>query len=117
MRFPVPPLKPVVGFHQFLREGPHDIEKMLDGRAPADFANMGGSYNPALIGAEFHWVYSQQGNGKVVVSAAKSLGLTLTDKQVAEVANILEDQLAAHPAYPRWATPDQVFAVIKRIAA
>lgn len=117
MRFPVPPLKPVVGFHQFLREGPHDIDKMLDGRAPADFANMGGSYNPALIGAEFHWVYSQQGNGKVVASAAKSLGLVLTDKQIGVAVKILEDQLAAHPAYPRWATPDEVFTVIKRVAA
>ncbi len=34
MRFPIPPLKPVVGFHQFLRGGAHDIEKMLDGRLP-----------------------------------------------------------------------------------
>lgn len=116
MRFPVPPLKPVVGAHQFLREGPHDIEKILDGRAPADFANMGGSYSPELIGAEFTWVYSQQGNGKVVAHAAKSIGLTLTDKQIAEAVTILEDKLATHPSYPRWATPDEVFAVIRKVA-
>lgn len=117
MRFPIPPLKPVVGFHQFLREGAHDIEKMLDGRAPADFANMGGSYSPELIGAEFHWVYSQQGNGKIVAFAAKSIGIALTDKQIEEAVRILEDKLAAHPAYPRWATPDEVFAVVRRVAA
>jgi isopropylmalate/homocitrate/citramalate synthase len=116
MRFPVPPLKPVVGSHQFLREGPPDIDKILDGRAPADFANMGGSYSPELIGAEFHWVFSQQGNSQVVASVARSLGLTLTDKQVAEAVTILEAKLAAHPAYPRWATPDEVFAVVKRVA-
>lgn len=116
MRFPIPPLKPVVGFHQFLREGPHDIEKILDGRAPADFANMGGSYSPELIGTEFHWVYSQQGNGRVVAAAAKHIGVTLTDKQIEEAVKILEDKLAAHPAYPRWATPDEVFEVIRRVA-
>jgi len=117
MRFPIPPLKPVVGLHQFLREGAHDIEKMLDGRAPADFANMGGSYNPELIGAKFQWVYSQQGNGRIVAAAASSIGVALTERQVDEAVKILDDQLAAHPAYPRWATPDEVFAVIRRVAA
>lgn len=116
MRFPIPPLKPVVGLHQFLREGAHDVEKILDGRAPVDFANMGGSYSPELIGAKFQWVYSQQGNGRIVAAAAQSIGVTLTDKQVDEAVKVLDDQLAAHPAYPRWATPDEVLAVIRRLA-
>lgn len=116
MRFPIPPLKPVVGRHQFLRENAHDVEKILDGRAPADFANMGGSYSPELIGAKFDWVYSQQGNDRIVAAAAKSIGMTLTDAQVAEAVKILDDRLAAHPSYPRWATPEEVFAVIRRVA-
>ncbi len=115
MRFPVPPLKPVVGAHQFLREGPHDIEKMLDGRAPGDFSNMGGSYSPSLIGAQFSWVYSQQGNAKVIADAARSIGVVLSDAQVNEAQTIIEDKLAAHPAYPRWATPAEVFATIRRV--
>ena len=70
-----------------------------------------------MIGAKFQWVYSQQGNGRIVAAAAGSIGVTLTDKQVDEAVKVLEDKLAAHPAYPRWATPEEVFAVIRQVAA
>ncbi|KFL25514.1 hypothetical protein JP74_18625 [Devosia sp. 17-2-E-8] len=31
MGFPIPPLKPVVGSHQFLREGPAEVSKIIAG--------------------------------------------------------------------------------------
>lgn len=116
MRFPIPPLKPVVGSHQFLREGVAEIARIEAGTADANFAALGSSVAPSLTGAEFHWVWASQHNDEIVRIAAKSLSVSLADDQVAEIHRRLEAMLAGRRSYPRWATPEQVAAMIRLVA-
>jgi hypothetical protein len=116
MQFPIPPLKPVIGSHQFLREGPHEIANIVGGKSDADFAAMGSSVAPSLTGAAFHWVWASQHSEEIIRTVADSLGLALSAAQVADVYQRLEALVARHRAYPKWATPEEVVAAIKAAA-
>lgn len=116
MGFPIPPLKPVIGSHQFLREGPREIANIIAGRSDADFAAMGSSVAPSLTGASFHWVWASQRSDEIIRSVAGSLGLTLSPEQAGEVHRRIEAMIATRPAYPKWATPDEVAGFIRAVA-
>lgn len=116
MGFPIPPLKPVIGSHQFLREGLGEITKIEAGTSDADFAALGSSVAPSLTGARFHWVWASHHSDKMVQSIAETLGITLSDAQAADVHQRIEAQIATQTAYPKWATPEQVAATIRQVA-
>jgi len=77
MGFPIPPLKPVVGSHQFLREGPAEVSKIIAGGADADFAALGSSVAPSLTGAQFHWVWASHQSNTIIEDVANSLEIEL----------------------------------------
>jgi isopropylmalate/homocitrate/citramalate synthase len=116
MGFQIPPLKPVIGSHQFLREGAGEIAKIEAGKSDADFAALGSSVAPSLTGAKFHWVWASQHSDEIVRIVAASLGITLSEAQVSEVHKRLEAHVAQQDVYPKWATPAEVTATIKAVA-
>lgn len=116
MGLPIPPLKPVIGSHQFLREGAGEIARIEAGGSDADFAALGSSVAPSLTGASFHWVWASQHSDEIVRTVAGSLGVTLTEAQVSEVHRRLEAHVARQAAYPKWATPAEVTATIRAVA-
>jgi isopropylmalate/homocitrate/citramalate synthase len=113
MAFPVPPLKPVVGYHQFLRESPQDIAKIVAGKGPTDFAAMGSSVSPALTGSEYHWVWAAQGVPLIVQTVAGTLGVTLSEAEIASICEQLEAIVARQASYPKWATAGDVEAAVQ----
>lgn len=117
MQFPIPPLKPVVGAHQYLRESPADIQRILDGNSDAEFAMSGSSVAPSLTGAEFRWVWAAQGNEQAVHSVARSLGLEITPDEAATLSGQLHALAESRPTYPRWATPAEVEQHIRAAVA
>ncbi len=117
MKFPVPPLKPVVGAHQFLREAPHDIVRISADQGETEFAAMGSSVAPGLTGSKYHWVWAAGGNGQVARTVARELNIELTDAQVEKVIALVEASIATLTSYPKWATPDEVRAIVRRVAA
>ncbi len=116
MGLPIPPLKPVIGSHQSLREGAGEIARIEAGGSDADFAALGSSVAPSLTGASFHWVWASQHSDEIVRTVAGSLGVTLTEAQVSEVHRRLEAHVARQAAYPKWATPAEVTATIRAVA-
>lgn len=115
MGFPIPPLKPVIGSHQFLRESPGEIARIEAGEGDTGFATMGSSVSPALTGAAYSWVYAAQGNAEAVRSVAAGMGLTPDAAQLARITEQLDGIASSGTAYPRWATPDEVRAAIRAV--
>ncbi|WEK51602.1 MAG: hypothetical protein P0Y66_06335 [Candidatus Kaistia colombiensis] len=115
-KFQVPPLKPVVGSHQFLREGTDEIARIEAGGSDADFALLGSCVAPSLTGAKFHWVWASQHSDAIVRTVADKLGIALDDAQVQDIHTRLEALVASREVYPRWATPDEVAAMIRQVA-
>jgi len=116
MGLPIPPLKAVTGSHQYKRESPADIGRIVGGNADAEFSMAGSSVAPSLTGAEFSWVWAVQANEQVIEIVADKLGLTLAPAAVAAARTRLDSIAAARPAYPRWATPEEVEAVVRDMA-
>jgi isopropylmalate/homocitrate/citramalate synthase len=117
MAFPVPPLKPVVGYHQFLRESPQDIAKIVAGKGDAEFATIGSSVSPSLTGATYHWVWAAQGGPAIVATVAEKLGVALSEAEIARVCEALEAIVTAQHDYPKWATAAHVETAIDAAVA
>jgi hypothetical protein len=114
MDFPVHPLKPVVGAHQFLRDSPGEIITMLANGA--GFPPPGQSVAPALTGGRMRWVWGKQSSLGVVHAIARSLGLALSDAHARAARDELDRRVADKAAYPRWVAAEEVEAVIRRFA-
>jgi isopropylmalate/homocitrate/citramalate synthase len=114
MDFPVHPLKPVVGAHQFLRDSPGEIMAMLANRN--GFPPPGQSVAPALTGGHMQWVWGKQGNLSLLHAIARSLGLALSDDRARKARVELDRRVAGKAAYPRWVPAEEVEAVIRRFA-
>ena len=114
MDFPVHPLKPVVGAHQFLRDSPGEVMAMLANRA--GFPPPGQSVAPALTGGCMQWVWGKQSNLSLLHAIAGSLGLALSDADAHEVRDQLDRRVEEKAAYPRWVAAEEVAAVICRFA-
>jgi hypothetical protein len=116
MGLPIPPLKPVIGSHQYLREAPDEIAKIIAGTSDAEFSALGSSVAPSLTGAGFHWVWASQRSNAIIRSVADNLGIALDGEQVEAVHRRLEESISRSAAYPKWATPDEVEAAIRAVA-
>ncbi len=114
MDLPIPPLKPVVGAHQFLRDNPNEIAR-LHGDARDLFPAFGCSIDPALVGSTLRWVWGQQGTEHAVRAVALSLGLNPTDAEVTAMRAELDRRRDARPGYPKWVEADEVRDVLLAI--
>ena len=115
MDFPIPPLKPVVGSHQFLRDSPADIVKVHALVHPT-FADLGCSIEPGLIGSSLSWVWGEQSSDEVVRQVARGLNLTLPEAQVRAAREELNRRRDAKAAYPKWIEPSEVKEVVRTMA-
>jgi len=115
MDLPIPPLKPVVGAHQFLRDGPSEIAHMLQ-TEPGPLPPTGCSINPALIGARMQWVWGKQSSELIVREVAAWLGVALSDAEVRRVRADLDRQRDEVAAFPRWLCSEAVCAAVKAAA-
>jgi len=101
MGFAVPPLKPVIGGHQFLREGPGEISKIIAGGADADFAALGSGVAPSLTGAHFHWVWASHQSDTIIKDLSHALKIDLDPEQVEAVHKRIEATISKRTAYPK----------------
>lgn len=115
MDLPIPPLKPVVGSHQFLRDSPADIVK-AHALAHPTFADLGCSIDPGLVGGSLRWVWGEQSSDEAVRQVARSLNLTLPETRVRAVREELNRRRDAKPAYPKWIEPGEVKEVVLAMA-
>jgi isopropylmalate/homocitrate/citramalate synthase len=116
MDFPIPPLKPVVGSHQNMREAPYQIARMLAGDSDGDFGTMGSSVAPSVTGSKYRWVWATQHSDEIVRMVAAKLGVALSPAEVAETSRRLETRVAAQKTYPKWATEEDVTGAIRAVA-
>jgi len=114
MDFPVHPLKPVVGAHQFLRDSAGEIVALV--AREASFPPPGQSVAPALTGGRMQWVWGKLSNLRAVRAIADSLALPLADAAARLALDELDRRVAARTAYPRWLPADEVEAVIRGFA-
>jgi isopropylmalate/homocitrate/citramalate synthase len=117
MDFPVPPLKAVVGAHQFLRESPAELTRTLPEHALDAFPQGGSPIDPALVGGRMRWVYGKQASAGLVRAMAAHFGVALAADRLAVARAELDARLAAKRAYPKWLEPDEVEQVLRAVAA
>lgn len=111
MDLPIPPLKPVVGSHQFLRDNASEIVR-LNAETDPGFAAMGCSINPGLVGGRMRWVWGSLGNDTAIRAVASNLGLTPNDQQVAAIRAELDKRRNGCTTYPKWVEADEVRQII-----
>lgn len=116
MGLPIPPLKPVIGSHQYLREAPEEIVKILGGQGDAEFASMGSSVAPSLTGSRFEWVWASYHSDTIIRAVAQAIGVRLSEEQIASAHTEIEAKIARHDTYPKWATQDEIAEIIRGIA-
>lgn len=116
MGFPIPPLKPVIGRHQYLREEPEDIVAIVSATGDADFAALGSSVAPSLTGAAFDWVWASHSSNEAVAAVARKIGVTLDAAQIDKARQRIEATIAGRTAYPKWATPAEIETIVRAIA-
>lgn len=116
MGLPIPPLKPVIGSHQYLREAPEEIVKILGGQGDAEFASMGSSVAPSLTGSRFEWVWASYHSDTIIRAVAQAIGMRLSEEQIASAHTEIEAKIAQRAAYPKWSTQDEIAEVIRGIA-
>jgi len=116
MDMPIHPLKPVIGSHQFLRDSPNDIAKLLSTDRDT-FPAFGCSIDPGLVGSKLRWVWGEQSTEEVVRQLALSLGVAVSGAQIKAVRDELDRRRDARQAYPKWVEADEVEEVLLAIAA
>ncbi len=117
MRFPIPPLKPVVGAHQYKRETSADIAKIEAGKADEGFATLGSSVAPSVTGASFSWVWATQSDPRALDAIAQSIGISLSEDQTIRALSILDQKIAQADGYPKWVSPEDVKDTIRQCSS
>lgn len=116
MDLPIPPLKPVVGAHQFLKDNAAEIGRLHADTDPG-FEAMGCSIEPGLVGAKMRWVWGSLGNDTAIRAVAKSLGLEPNEDQVQAIRAALDSRRDGCTSYPKWVEADEVRDIIRTIAS
>lgn len=114
MDLPIPPLKPVVGAHQFLRDSPGEIMRML--QAPDMFPPSGCSINPAMVGSRMRWVWGKQSTDGVIREVAAMLGVKLPAEELSRIRADLNRRLDTVSTFPKWLPSEAVFDAVRASA-
>lgn len=114
MDLPIPPLKPVVGAHQFLRDSPGEIMRML--QAPDMFPPSGCSINPAMVGSRMRWVWGKQSTDGVIREVAAMLGVKLPAEELSRIRADLNRRLDTISTFPKWLPSEAVFDAVRASA-
>ncbi len=114
MDLPIPPLKPVVGAHQFLRDSPGEIMRML--QAPDMFPPSGCSINPAMVGSRMRWVWGKQSTDGVIREVAATLGVKLPAEELSRIRVDLNRRLDTISTFPKWLPSEAVFDAVRASA-
>lgn len=115
MDLPIPSLKPVVGAHQFLRDSPGEIMRMLQA-GPNAFPPSGCSINPALIGSQMRWVWGKQSTEGVIREVAATLGVKLPAEELRRIRADLDRRLDDISSFPKWLPSEAVYDAVRATA-
>lgn len=112
--FPIPPLKPVVGSHAFLRDVPGWVISLLR-NGPEGFPPVGSCIAPSMVGRRMAAIWGNQQPNAMFRAKLQQMGRKASDDQVAEIRRRSESKLEKRKGYPNWVTEEEVEAICRDV--